>query len=131
MMNESQKKAAAPYQPLVFQQPSKDFVAFVKSFWRGEERLWRSFWLLGISIMVLGLLLVPILLLLGLSSGQIKSAIPVFFLPLYGFWIVAVWRSAFKSSHWIWAIVARAYAVIYGLGILSMALASILNRGSV
>lgn len=75
--------------------------------WQGKERLWKAYWLLGLlGGFVLGLTRIP-------ASPLIQ--IVLFFLvalPIQVFWWVSVWRCAFRSSHWGWAILARGMVIL-------------------
>lgn len=85
--------------------------------WRGKERLWKAFWLVGLLIV---LLLSP----LRVIENRVVLAgyLLLVALPAHIFWWVSVWRCAFRASHWLWSILARAWVVlgvvftIYALG---------------
>ena len=72
--------------------------------WYGKERLWKAFWLLG-------LLAAVIFKLTALSSLLVNEVLLVS-LPVQLFCWVSVWRCAFRTSHWFWAIVARCWVVV-------------------
>lgn len=130
-MNEPQKGAGAASQPLVFQPPSMNFEAYVKTLWRGEARLWVSFWILGIAILTLTSAVGYFLYLVGTPIDRSYFIVQVLTVPSYLLWGVSVWRSAFKSSHWIWAIVARFYAVMAVLLGLAALVNLVFNGGAV
>lgn len=75
--------------------------------WHGKERLWKAFWLLGLlSAIIFKLTEIP-------SSQQVQAILVlIVFLPIQVFWWVSVWRCAFRSSHWGWAILARAHVIV-------------------
>lgn len=77
--------------------------------WHGKERLWKAYWLLGLlGGFVLGITRIP-------SSAFIQAVLFLLIaLPIQVFWWVSVWRCAFRSSHWGWAILARG-VVIFGI----------------
>lgn len=79
---------------------------FLVRAWSGKERLWIIFWVAGF------ILNIPFALAVAIRH-------PVFGLALYGigvvsrlFWLGCVWRSAFRSSHWVWAVLARGYVAL-------------------
>lgn len=77
--------------------------------WHGKEKLWKAYWLLGLLV---GLVFGTI----RISSGALIQTVLFLLvaLPIQVFWWVSVWRCAFRSSHWSWAILARG-AVILGV----------------
>ena len=78
---------------------------FVRA-WSGKEPLWIVFWVVGIVLnlpLALGAVIhVPVVSLILFVVG----------LLLRFFWLGCVWRSAFQSSHWLWAILARGYVIV-------------------
>lgn len=78
-------------------------LGFFGRYWYGKERLWKAFWLLG-------LLAVIIFKLIAMSSNLLFTALAS--LPVQIFCWVSVWRCAFRTSHWFWAIVARCWVVV-------------------
>lgn len=84
-------------------------LSFIDRCMRGEERLWRAYWLLGL---IVGLLQLPgnIALQFGRSPGLLW--VMLISLPSTLLWCVAVWRCAFRSSHWLWGVIARGIAAL-------------------
>ena len=75
--------------------------------WHGKEKLWKAFWLLGLLAagFVLGLTRIA-------SSVHIPAVLFLFVtLPIEVFRWVSVWRCAFRTSHWGWAILARVVVI--------------------
>ena len=97
------EKVDLPPQP-VFREQATQAPGFLRRCWSGKEPLWRAFWLLGLSVAVvaipLNLIKSPILL-----FGYFFAAA----LPAQIFWWVSVWRCAFRTSHWLWGVIARAW----------------------
>ena len=78
-------------------------LGFLGRYWYGKERLWKAFWLLGLLAFV-------IFKLIAMSSNLLFTALAS--LPVQVFCWVSVWRCAFRTSHWFWAIVARCWVVV-------------------
>lgn len=80
---------------------------FFSRCWYGKEKLWKAYWLLGLLAgVVLGITNIP-------DSPLIQIALFLLVaLPIQAFWWVSVWRCAFRTSHWGWAILARGVVTI-------------------
>jgi hypothetical protein len=89
---------------------------FVRCF-RGNEKLWKAYWLLGL----VGVLLAIPLRILALNGSIGAALLFVLFIsvPFQIFWSVSVWRCAFRSSHWFWAILARAIVLLSAIYLLA------------
>lgn len=83
--------------------------------WRGEEALWKAYWLIGVlggwavqtvAANLVGFEIVPVLPAIG---GALIYAAYVF---------VAIWRCAFNTDHRIWGYLAR--AVLIALPLISV-----------
>ena len=87
---------------------------FVKRAWRGEEKLWKVFWLYGYAVPIaFGLIIVlPIMLILGIATPQLLSV----FTPIMDFyylaWIVCVFRCSQNVKEKSWSIAARIWAAL-------------------
>lgn len=78
----------------------------------GEERLWKAYWLLGLLI---GLVQAPVNVMLQNGSSSAPLWFVLVSVPTGLMWCLAVWRCAFKASHWGWSVVARGVAAITGV----------------
>lgn len=91
---------------------------YLARMWRGEEKLWKAFWLWPF---VNGLLIALTVLGLGEVTGQgylaIAESPPYAVLMLaYSIWLaVAIWRCA-RNSKPIWRVLARFFQVLFVLG---------------
>ncbi len=98
-------------------------VSYLVRSWRGEELLWKTFWishvLLGVVMFTLGLSLAFFSLAL---SGIAQVAVPLAFAGVYlaylGWVHVALWRCAFNCSHAYWGYLGRAAMVLGAAGYL-------------
>ena len=76
--------------------------------WHGKEELWKAFWLLSFlgGFVIFFITKIP-------SSRLIQAALFIFLvLPIQIFWWISVWRCAFHTSHWGWAILARVVVIL-------------------
>lgn len=97
---------ALPSQPLDMPgsvDPQQNFLVRV---WSGKERLWIVFWVLGF------LLNIPLGMAAAIRHPLLSVALYAIGVLCRLFWLDCVWRSAFRSSHWTWAILARVYVVV-------------------
>jgi hypothetical protein len=91
---------------------------FIINCWNGNEKLWKAFWALGVIASAL-----PIVFVLFLKSNEaITIFMLIFELPVIVVWLVSTWRCAFKSSHFLIAIVARIFVVLMVLRYLNSAI---------
>lgn len=80
---------------------------FVKRAWRGEEKLWKIFWIFGVAFGFAYNYLLSLF-----SGGAVFWALVALFI-VYDIWLsVALWRCAFNSGLKIWGYIARIIAVI-------------------
>ncbi len=88
--------------------------------WRGEERLWKVWWLIGVP---LGLLLIPLLVLIVGPSYPVPLRFAAFVMYVAPFcaWIRCAWMCAPNVENRIWTIVARA-VIVYRIGSLGIIL---------
>ena len=82
---------------------------FLVSFWRGEERLWRAYWLVGVfgswAVSTIGVLMI--------NAGflpQLPAIALSFVYALYA--AVVIWRCAPNSNWRWWGIAARTTLVL-------------------
>jgi hypothetical protein len=93
------------------------FTFSMRNCFAGKERLWKAAWLLG------GIVFGVAVLLGMLLRSEVPQPQRAFVLnaagtaALYVFWSVSLWRCAWRSSHWMWGIVARAAAVAIVCGV--------------
>lgn len=80
--------------------------SFLVRCWRGEEKLWKAYW-------GLGLIWVVATIVEWLSHAVLLLVVV---LPLWFILCVSVWRCAPNSSHWFWRVLARALVVFGVLG---------------
>ena len=102
--------------------------AFMGRYWRGEERLWKAFWLFGfvgfwVAGSVIGLVRGVVLdSQMWIGVGLIFWGLAVVGALAYQVWVcVAIWRGAFNVGWKGWGYVCRgvvvlqAVAVVFGL----------------
>ena len=78
-------------------------------FWRGREKLWKAYWLVGV---VGGWLFASLVKHLALS-GWLSAVPAIGLLAVYSlFSAVAIWRSAFNTGWRGWGYIARAVIVL-------------------
>ena len=78
-------------------------------FWRGEDRLWKAFWLLW----VMGWWAVGTIAILIQNSGGLPAYVGPAVIILYMIWAgVGVWRCAFNVGWRGWAYVSRGIVVV-------------------
>lgn len=82
-------------------------VAFVTRCWDGEERLWKAYWLLGMATGLVLAMTAPFA-----WPGVASVVFWAFAAGLVSAWGTAVWRCAFRSSHWIFAVLARGVVAV-------------------
>jgi hypothetical protein len=92
--------------------------------WRGQERFWKVWWLLGVPLNVAwwtfyidlwtkGLAPEPFLLLIVWFWPVLKGLLAGYAV-LYLAWCTAAWRCAGNVDHRLWTVVAR---VLIGVGL--------------
>ena len=87
----------------------------------GREKLWKAYWLLG-TVCGLAISLPAKLLAADPStSGTLGLYLLFVNIPFLVFSNIAIWRCAFNSSYWGWALVGRAM-VILNAGMLALAI---------
>jgi hypothetical protein len=93
---------------------------FIVRFWRGDERLWKTYWLAG----VLGSNIIGGLTGLAVGLGFIPAIVGLVVMFIYFVWAaVSIWTSAPNCDWKPWGYIARAVVVV---GFLVM-IAKILN----
>jgi hypothetical protein len=108
-MNDLYRTPRAPVSDPELRRPP--FTFSVGDCFAGKERLWKAAWLLG------GIVLGVAVLIGMLLRSEVPQPQRAFILnaiatsALYVPWSVTLWRCAWRSSHWMWGIVARVAAV--------------------
>jgi hypothetical protein len=84
---------------------------YIATMWRGDERLWKTFWIIGIALSAwLGI---------TLYFADMKGLPPIWwvgFAPIviavHIWWYIALWRCAPNTSRVVWKVLARAFVVL-------------------
>ena len=122
--------------PIPETQPQKRLSAMRKA-WRGEERLWKTYWLYNVlGVLSIGFVLKS-LQAYGIQREQnnqssIGLSIFIFLLAIsffpYLIWaLTSLWKCAFNTRWKIWGYFARAFVVWWCLGVVGIILAMILK----
>ena len=91
---------------------TKKFEQFLLSYWNGEQKLWKAFWIIGIIGRILLASFVIFFAILGKSLGltwsiTILSFILVIIYILWSF--VSIWKCAFNVKNKTWGYAARIF----------------------
>ena len=111
---------------------------FLLSYWDGEQKLWKAFWLLGFVFQILFFYFLLFLLYVGMLLKLTWSIkITVFLLSnIYTVWIlVSIWNCAYNVKNKIWGNISRVIVVLNVIlifliytGILSVDYQSIIQK---
>ena len=88
---------------------------FVLSYWNGEQKLWKAFWLMGFVFQILFFYFLLFLLYLGSLIGLTWSIKIIVFLisNIYTIWIlVSIWNCAYNVKNKIWRNLSRVIVVL-------------------
>ena len=88
---------------------------FLLSYWNGEQKLWKAFWLLGFIFQILFFYFLLFLLYVGMLLKLTWSIkITVFLLSnIYTVWIlVSIWNCAYNVKDKIWGDISRVIVVL-------------------
>ena len=88
---------------------------FLLSYWDGEQKLWKAFWLLGFIFQILFFYFLLFLLYVGMLLKLTWSIkITVFLLSnIYTVWIlVSIWNCAYNVKNKIWGDISRVIVVL-------------------
>ena len=88
---------------------------FLLSYWDGEQKLWKAFWLLGFIFQILFFYFLLFLLYVGMLLKLTWSIkITVFLLSnIYTIWIlVSIWNCAYNVKDKIWGDISRVIVVL-------------------
>ncbi|MCE2927013.1 MAG: hypothetical protein LW823_05165 [Rickettsiales bacterium] len=84
-------------------------MGFIKRSWKGEEKLWKVFWIYGL---VFGIILGILMSVASASMGSAGIALLVVWLVYYIWLAVAQWRCAFNADWKIWGYVVRILLIL-------------------
>ena len=111
---------------------------FLLSYWDGEQKLWKAFWLLGFIFQILFFYFLLFLLYVGMLLKLTWSIkITIFLLSnIYTVWIlVSIWNCAYNVKTKIWGDISRLIVVLNVIlifliytGILSIDYQSIIQK---
>ena len=111
---------------------------FLLSYWDGEQKLWKAFWLLGFIFQILFFYFLLFLLYVGMLLKLTWSIkITIFLLSnIYTVWIlVSIWNCAYNVKNKIWGDISRVIVVLNVIlifliytGILSVDYQSIIQK---
>jgi hypothetical protein len=97
---------------------------WVQQAWRGEEPLWRVFWVYGVALSIIGFFgATAVELGTAMSSGVVGTPSESTWFLYYDIWLVvsecywvwlgvSLWRCAFNVRSHLWGHGARAVAVL-------------------
>ena len=88
---------------------------FLLSYWDGEQKLWKAFWLLGFIFQILFFYFLLFLLYVGMLLKLTWSIkITIFLLSnIYTVWIlVSIWNCAYNVKDKIWGDISRVIVVL-------------------
>jgi hypothetical protein len=99
---------------------------YVTRAWKGEERLWKVFWLYNILYMYILAQLSNFLLAVGASgekngfnNTKVFVLISSLVFIIYMIWAVcSLWKCAFNVERKWWGYIVRTYVVLFVLGLL-------------
>ena len=111
---------------------------FLLSYWNGEQKLWKAFWILGFIFQILFFYFLLFLLYVGMLLKLTWSIkITIFLLSnIYTVWIlVSIWNCAYNVKTKIWGDISRLIVVLNVIlifliytGILSIDYQSIIQK---
>ena len=97
-------------------------MSIINKAWRGEEKLWKIFWL--------GLLFLAFISALGKVLVQNLPPFALFYglfrLAYIIWWLVSLWRCAFNVSARFWGYLARALVCLFPLAIIGLVVAGVM-----
>jgi len=88
---------------------------FLLSYWKGEKKLWKAFWVMGFVFQILIFYFLLFLLYVGQFIGLTWSIkITVFLISnIYTIWIlVSIWNCAYNVKKKIWGDLSRVIVVL-------------------
>ena len=88
---------------------------FLLSYWNGEQKLWKAFWLMGFVFQILFLYFLLVLLYFGVLIGLTWSIkVTIFLLSnIYQIWIlVSIWNCAYNVRNKTWGHLSRSIVIL-------------------
>ena len=85
----------------------------IKKCWRGEEKLWKVFWLYGVLLkIVVRLALAGVAAISPVIAGILGIAVLLLAIPYIVWSLVSTWRCAFNVRQEFWGYMARIYVCV-------------------
>ena len=88
---------------------------FLLSYWNGDQKLWKAFWLMGFVFQILFLYFLLFLLYVGVLIGLTWSIkVTIFLLSnIYQIWIlVSIWNCAYNVRNKTWGHLSRSIVIL-------------------
>jgi len=85
------------------------------SYWNGEQKLWKAFWIMGFVFQILFFYFLLFLSYIGFLFGLTWSIKVIIFLisNIYTIWIlVSIWNCAYNVKNKIWGDLSRVIVVL-------------------
>ena len=85
------------------------------SYWNGEQKLWKAFWIMGFVFQILFFYFLLFLSYIGFLFGLTWSIKVIIFLisNIYTIWIlVSIWNCAYNVQNKIWGDLSRVIVVL-------------------
>ena len=89
--------------------------SFLLSYWNGEQKLWKAFWIMGFAFQILFFYFLLFLSYIGFLFGLTWSIkVTVFLISnIYTIWIlVSIWNCAYNVKNKIWGDLSRVIVVL-------------------
>ena len=89
--------------------------SFLLSYWNGEQKLWKAFWIMGFAFQILFFYFLLFLSYIGFLFGLTWSIKATVFLisNIYTIWIlVSIWNCAYNVKNKIWGDLSRVIVVL-------------------
>ena len=89
--------------------------SFLLSYWNGEQKLWKAFWIMGFVFQILFFYFLLFLSYIGFLFGLTWSIkVTVFLISnIYTIWIlVSIWNCAYNVKNKIWGDLSRVIVVL-------------------
>jgi hypothetical protein len=88
-------------------------MGWIISAWRGEERLWKVFWIYGVLLSII----LTVIQFVALKFGAVANITLLVIRIIYSIWLlVAQWRCAFNAKWTVWSYVIRIFIILGILG---------------
>ena len=88
---------------------------FLLSYWNGDQKLWKAFWLMGFVFQIVFLYFLLVLLYFGTLIGLTWSIkVTIFLLSnIYQIWIlVSIWNCAYNVRNKTWGHLSRSIVIL-------------------